>query len=244
MTKNLPAKLTSTDDLILTVDALKGVMPKRQKHNIDQHLVDELNKLVVDPEAREGFRENLLGYTNVLSDPNIKLNDYIQAVKYVSYKLLGYTNQESWMKTFPVRYQRLLDLKKGDGFVRSTVSCYNRGKLVNTILEQSLVPSWVLNHDLYQKALNTQLSLMMTADSEKVRTEAANSLLVHLKQPETTKMTLDVNVTQDDSIKELRDAAVDLAKVQRLAIQQKLNTADEVAKSKLIHADYEVVDVE
>jgi hypothetical protein len=165
-------------------------------------------------------------------------------VKYVSYKLLGYTNQESWMKTFPVRYQRLLDLDKGDGFIRSTVSCYNRGKLVNTILEQSLVPSWVLNHDLYQKALNTQLSLMMSAESEKVRTEAANSLLVHLKQPETTKMTLDVNVTQDDSIKELRDAAVELAKIQREAIQQKLNTADEVAKSKLITVDYEVIDIE
>jgi hypothetical protein len=244
MTKNIPANITSTDDVVLTVESLKGVMPKRQKHNINQHLVDELNKLVVDPEAREGFRENLLGYTSVLSDPNVKLNDYVQAVKYVSYKLLGYTNQESWMKTFPVRYQRLIDLGKTDGFIRSTVACYNRGKLVNTILEQTMVPSYVLNQDLYQKALNVQLGLMTSAESEKVRTEAANSLLVHLKQPETTKLTLDVNVTQDDSIKELRDATVALADVQRKAIEQGLNTAAEVAKSKLIPAEYEVIAVE
>lgn len=243
MTKNIPARLTSTDDEVLTIESLKSVMPKRQKHNITQHLVDELNKLVVDPEAREGFRSNLISYTSVLSDPNVKLNDYIQAVKYVSYQLLGYTNQESWMKTFPARYQKHVDSGKSAVFTRSTVACYNRGKLLNKIREQTMVPSWVLNQDLYQHALNVQLGLMTTAESEKVRTEAANSLLVHLKQPETTKMTLDVTVTQDDSIKELRDAAVALAQVQRLAIEQKLNTADEIARSKLIEADYEVVEV-
>lgn len=242
MVKNIPAKLTSTDGVILTVDALKTVMPKRQKHNISQSLVDELNRLVVDPEAREGFRENMLGYSNILRDPNIKLNDYIQAVKYVSYKMLSYNNQESWIKTFPERYQRLVDAKKDPGFIRATVANYNRNKIVATILEQAMIPAWVANQDLFQKALNTQLELMTAATSEKVRTDAANSLLTHLKQPETTKLTLDVNVTQDDSIKELRDAAVALAAVQREAIEAGLNTADDIAKSKILIGECERVD--
>lgn len=242
MPKNIPARLTTTDDVVLTVDALRDVMPKRQKHNITQHLVDELNKLVVDPEAREGFRENLVGYTNILSDPNIKLNTYIQAVKYVSYKLLGYNNQESWMKTFPERNQRLIDAGKSAGFLRATVANYNRNKIVNLIIEQTMVPSYVLNQDMYQKALNTQLLLMTTAESEKVRTEAANSLLVHLKQPETTKMTLDVNVKQDDSIRELHAATLELAKAQRLAIEAGINTADDIAKAKLINGECERID--
>jgi len=242
MTQNIPAKLTDTDNVVLTVDALRAVMPKRQKHNINQHLVDELNKLVVDPEAREGFRENLVGYTSVLQDPNIKLSTYVQAVKYVSYKLLGYTNQESWMKTFPVRYQRLITIGKSAGFIRSTVACYNRNKVVNLILEQTMVPSYVLNQDLYQKALNTQLELMVHASSEKVRTDAANSLLVHLKQPETTKLKLEVEVTQDDSIRQLRDATMELARAQKLNIESGAMTAAEVAKGKLINGECERVE--
>ena len=234
MVKNVPARLTSTDDEVLSVDALKAIMPKRQKHNITQHFVDELNKLVVDPEAREGFRENIMGYSSILGDPNIKLNTYVQAVKYVSYKMLGYSNQDSWIKTFPARYQRCVDAGKDAGFIRATVANYNRNKTVCTIIEQSMVPSWVVNQDMFQRALNTQCELMIGADSEKVRTEAANSLLVHLKQPETSKLTLDVNVKQDDSIRELRDATLELVKAQKEAIASGANTAEEIAASKLI----------
>lgn len=242
MPKNIVAKQTSIDDEILTVDALKAVMPKRQKHNINQNLVNELNKLVIDPEARESFRENMIGYTSILQDPNIKLNTYIQAVKYVSYKLLGYSNQESWIKTFPVRYQRLIDLEKSPGFIRSTVACYNRNKVVNLILEQAMIPCYVLNQDLFQKALNTQVKLMVDAKSEKVRTDAANSLLTHLKQPEITKIKLDIEVRQDDSIKQLRDATMELAKVQRLNIASGAMTADEVARAKIIDGECKRID--
>lgn len=241
MTKNIPAKITTTD-VVLTVDVLKAVMPKRQKHNINQSLVDELNKLVVDPEAREAFRENIIGYTSILQDPNIKLNTYIQAIKYVSYKLLGYTNQESWMKTFPVRYQRLIDLGKDAGFIRSTVACYNRNQIVNKILEQTMVPNWIVNHDSWQKALNTQVTLMVTAESEKVRTDAANSVLTHLAQPEVTKLTLDIEVRQDDSIRQLRDATLELVAAQKLNIQSGAMTAAEVAKGKIILGECERIE--
>ncbi len=234
---NQLARQVNTEDIPLTVDALKGVMPKRQKHNISKALVDELNLIVTDPEARDSFRENLLGYTNVLQDANIRLPTYIEAVKYVSYKLLGYTNQDAWIKTFPHRYQRCKDDGKDAGFIRATVSCYNRNKVVNLILEQTLVPSYVLNQDLYQKALNIQAKLMITADSEKVRTDAANSLLVHLKQPETTKVTLDVNVKEDDSIRELREATLELVNEQRLAIKAGAQTAKEVVEGKIINGE-------
>jgi hypothetical protein len=36
-------------------------------------------------------------------------------------------------------------------------------------MAQTLVPSYVLNADLYQKALNTSAELMISAKSEKVR---------------------------------------------------------------------------
>ena len=231
----LPVRQLNTENIPLTVEALKGVMPKRQRHNINKSLVDELNQICKEPEERDAFRENLLSYTNVLQDPNIRLPTYIEAVKYVSFKLMGMTNQESWIKTFPERYKRLVRQKKDAGFIRATVACYNRNKVVNKILEQTLIPSYVLNQDLYQKALNTQAQLMVTATSELVRTQAANSLLVHLKQPETTKLQLDIAVQEDDSIRELREATLELVKTQKQAIEAGVTNAREVAESKIIN---------
>ena len=101
-------------------------------------------------------------------------------------------------------------------------------------MEQSLVPSWVLNQDMYQSALNTQAELMLTANSEKVRSDAANSILTHLKQPETQKVELDVNVKQDSSISQLRDATMKLVAQQREALRAGAVDAQEIAHSPVV----------
>jgi len=238
----LPRRQLDTDDIPITVEALKAVMPKTKKHHITESLVDELNLIVSEPEARDAFRENLLSYTSVLNDPHVKLPSYVDAVKYVSYKLMGNTNQEAWIKTFPARYKRLMDAKKDAGFLRSTVACYQRNKIVNAVWEQSMIPTWVFNQDMHQKAINTQAELMIGAKSETVRCNAADSLLQHLKQPEQTKVTLDINVKEDDSIRELRDVTLSLAAQQRKMIDAGVMTADDMAKSKLIEGECERID--
>ena len=224
----------SSDEAPLTLETLKGAMPKRQKRNITKSLVDKINNLVTDPEARNVFREGILGYASVLTDPNIKMTTFLDAVKYVSYKQMGSSNQEAWIKTFPDRYQRVLRDGKSDDFIRATVSCYHRNKIVGILLEQSMIPTWVVNADLYQKAVNTQVILMASAKSEKVRTDAANSLLTHLKQPEASKLSVDVHVTQDDSLRELKEAALELVKEQKRAIEAGINSAEDIAKGKII----------
>lgn len=236
------AKALVQDPNPLTVDQLKALMPARQKQNISQKLVDELNQVMDDPSYREQFRENLLGYTDVLQDPNLTLPGYIAAVKYVSFKLMGLTNEKAWKKTFPDRYQRLIKEKKEDSYIRSVVCAYNRGKMVNQILQQTMVPIYVLNQDRVQEAINVQAGLMLSAKSEKVRCEAANSLLTHLKQPEATKVSLDIQVKQDESIDQLRKVMIDLADAQRKAISSGAMTPDEMAASTIIEGDAERVE--
>lgn len=240
--------LTPDADRPFTAEALKAVMPKRQKHNITDSLVDELNNLVSDPEERRTFRENLISYASILEDPNVKLPDYVHAVRYVSYQLMGMTNQQSWIKTFPDRYQRLIDdgkITEGDDVhLRATVSSYNKGKVVNAIREQSMIPTWILNNDVHQKAINRLAYLMVASKSEKVQADAAASLLTHLKMPETVKMKLDVEFKEDDSIKRLRKAVTDLAVAQREAIETGTSDAQRIAEAKLIDAEYERIDEE
>jgi hypothetical protein len=225
----------------LTVGQLKRTMPKARQHNVTPELVDKLNRLIDDPNEREAFRENILSYTGVLNDPKITITAYVQAVRYVSYKLMGYSNYEAWIKTFPERYQKMLDKGQTAGYMHSIVAQYNKGLTVNKILEAALVPVWVLNQDLFQKALNVQAELMATAKSEKVRSDAANSLLTHLKQPEATKLSVDVHVKEDDSVRELREATMELVRQQKLAIESGMKNAKEVAESKLIPGEYKRV---
>jgi hypothetical protein len=117
--------------------------------------------------------------------------------------------------------------------IASYVTAYNKSKLVNLVFEQTLIPSYVLNQDLYQKALNVQADLMVSAHSEKVRTDAANSLLTHLKMPEKQKVELEIGIKEDSSIAVLRQATLELARSQRLAMQAGQVTAQDVAHSKL-----------
>jgi hypothetical protein len=217
------------------LDTLRAAIPKSRRHNITQELTDAINGVVSDPEVRDAFRNNIVGFTDVLTDPKITITAYIQAVKYVSYKLSGHKDFDSYIKTFPDRYERMLDDGKTMEHIRAIVSQYNSGKTVMRILEQTLMPTHVLNYDIYQSAVNTQAQIMLNPlVSDKVRSDAANSLMIALKQPETQKVKVDITVKDDDSIRELKAVTLALAKQQKELIESGGADARIIAESKLV----------
>lgn len=227
----------------LTVDQFQKCLPDKVKKSINQELIDQINTTLSDPELYESYRDNLLSYTKVMADGRFKIQNYVDAVRYVSHKLMGASNIEAYIKTFPDKYSRFVAQGVEPKDIASYVTAYNKSKLVNLIFEQTLIPSYVLNQDLYQKALNVQAELMVTANSEKVRCDAANSLLTHLKMPETQKVELDINVKEDSSIQALRNSTLELARQQRLMIGAGAMNAQEVAHSRLEVVDVDVKEV-
>ena len=223
----------------LTIDQFKQALPDKVKKSVSQELIDQVNTTLSEPELFEAYRDNLLSYTKVMADGRFKVQEYVNAVRYVSHKLMGCTNIDAYTKTFPDKYQRFVAQGVAAKDIASYVTAYNKSKLVNLIFEQTLIPSYVLNQDLYQKALNVQAELMVTANSEKVRTDAANSLLTHLKMPEKQKVELEIGVKEDSSIAALRLATLELARQQRLGMEAGQMNAQEVAHSRI-----QVVDVE
>lgn len=218
----------------LTIDQFKQALPDKVKKSINQELIDQINTTLSDPEMFESYRENLLSYTKVMADGRFKVDSYVQAVKYVSHKLMGCTNIEAYTKTFPDKYQRFVQQGVQAKDIASYVTAYNKSKLVNLIFEQTLIPSYVLNQDLYQRALNVQADLMVNSGSDKVRCDAANSLLTHLKMPETQKVELEIGVKEDSSISQLRQATLELARQQRLAMEAGAMNAQEVAHARIV----------
>ena len=226
----------------LTIDQFKQALPANLKKSVNPSLIAEINKKLNDPDMYETYRENLLGYTHVMKEGKFKVSSYIDAVKYVSYKLMGKTNIDAFSLTFPDKVKRWQTQGVASKDIASYVTAYNKSKLVNLIYEQTLTPFWVINQDVYQKAINTQLELMQTAQSEKVRSDAANSILTHLKPPETKKVELDIGLKEDSAINALRDATAKLAEQQIEAIRSGKQNAQEVAHSSLLIEEGEVVD--
>jgi hypothetical protein len=225
----------------LTEDQFKMVLPSSMKRVVNQELMDSINNTINDPEALEVFRENLLSYTNVMQQGRFKITSYISAIKYVSFKLLGSTNIDAYIKTFPDKYTKFIANGVLSKDIASYSTAYNKSKLVNLIFEQTLVPTHVLNAHLYQDALNTQADLMMNAKSEKVRSDAANSLLTHLKRPEVQKFELDIGVKEDSSVHALRATTLALVEQQKQMLLSGIYNAKQIANSELI-IDAEVVD--
>lgn len=222
-----------------TLDDVKRAVPSHLRANVTQVLVDNLNNISTDPVVAEDIRNNFVSYTAILKEGRFKLEDYLNAVTYVSYKIMGHSNQDAYAKTFPQRYAALIARGVQQKDIASYVVAYNKGKLVNMILEQSLVPTWVLNQDLYQKAINVQAELMTSANSEKVRQEAANSLLTHLAKPKEGSFQINIGETENSGMREMRDLLRELAQSQKEAIQGgKMKTVD-VAAQRISYRDSE-----
>nr|WP_281440859.1 hypothetical protein [Acinetobacter baumannii] len=214
-------------------------MPEKFRKSVNQELVDQINTMLSDPDMYETFRDNLVSYTSVLQNGKFRVGDYVNAVKYVSYRLMNMTQLDAYRKTFPDKYQRFVAKGVLPKDIASYVTAYNKSKLVNEIMAQTMVPFHVLNQDLRQKALNKAVDLMMNASSEKVQVDATNIVLTHTKPPETQKVELDLGVKDSGVIEELRKATFEMAVQQQQLIKAGLKTAEETAETRMVGKVYE-----
>ena len=207
-------------------------MNKKFRHNVTDEMINFINATEGD-EFRSVYKENLIGFADVIQNGRYKMADYINAVKFVSYKLIGDSNTIAYAKTFPDRYQRLVDKNTPAKTISSFSTAYNKGDLVHKILERTLVPVHIINMDVHQEAINTQADLMRNAKSETVRQKAAECLIMQLKAPEAAKIEVDVSYS-NSSIDELRETTRALAQQQLKMIQSGAVTAEHIAHSDII----------
>ena len=229
---------------LLTLDLLRKTAPTNMKKMITQEMVDTINNLQEDEQFREYYRDGIIGYSHVLQDGRFKVTDYMNAVKFISYLNMGNPIIKAYAKTFPDRYMHYVSKGTEPKHIQSVASLYNKGKLVNLVREQSAIPFHVFNQDIRQKALMTQVELMQTARSEKVRSDAANSVLTHTKAPENVKVEMDIGIKDDKgAIHELRLATQELVRMQKERLIDGSMSVEQVAHSKLIQ-EQDIVDAE
>tara|TARA_B100000953_G_scaffold330_1_gene337 strand:+ start:657 stop:1430 length:774 start_codon:yes stop_codon:yes gene_type:complete len=229
--KDVDTSLETTDHL--TKEQLAGAVPdKRFRRHITDEVVAVINS-EPDSELRRVFRDNTLTYSSVLSTGKYSLAAYVNAIKFVSLKLMGDKSSVAYSKVFPDRYQNLIDKGASASYIASFADNYSKTGLITKIMEQTMVPTHILNAGVYQEAINVQAELMHTAKSELVRQKAAESLMSNLTAPTAAKVEIDIGYS-NDVVDDLRATTKALAQQQLKMILNGQSSAKEVAHSEII----------
>lgn len=225
----------------LEIEAVKKLVPKGQRTLITQEFLDKVEGMAGNSALGEAFKENFITYLGVMNSGKYKMDDYINAVKYVSHKLLGRSNIDAYAATFPERFQRLKD--EGQTQIDAFCSMYNKNKLVMQIYEQTIVPTHVLNAPLHQEAL-TELARMIRDPkvTGMVKVKACEAVLAATKAPEIIDHKLTIGMEQQETIADLRAVTEELAGAFRLAIEHKTKSLRDVAEARIVDAEYEEID--
>lgn len=230
---------------LMTVEMFQSALPKNQRGRVTQEVMDIINDALQDEFTRDQFADNFIGFTSVLSEGKWKMTDYVNAVKYVSYKVMGDTNIQAYAKTFPHRFQQFLAQGKSAKDQSAYVAMYHKSKLVQLITAQSIIPTHILNAHVFQEAINVQRDIMNDQDvSPKVRSDAANSLMTHLKAPEAKKVEVELGVKDSGELSELRKAMGQMAQMQFEKIVNGEVTPKDVAHFDLIEKKEPIEDAD
>lgn len=222
---------------MLTKDEFKQALPDKFRLNVTNELVDRVNAILADPDICDTYRENFISYAHVLQSGKFKIQNYIDAVKYVSFRLMNYKQTKAYSLAFPEKIADWQARGVSDKDMSSYITAYNKSKLVTELYAQTLIPTSILNQDLHQEALKTQADLMRTAKSEMVQHLAAKTILEMTKPPETQKVELSLGEKQGNHIDALREATMALVAQQRAAIQAGAMNAQDAAHCRVIEAE-------
>lgn len=221
--------------MALTQADVKAALPAHLHVAATPAFVNKLNNIAADPLVAEEVEKNFISYAKVLLDGKYKTEDYLNAVAYTTYKLLGHTNQEAYSLTFPDRIREMTAKGYDKQKISSFVAAYHKGQLVSAILQQAIIPAFVLHQSKFHDAINTQHSIAMdTGALNKDRVAAADSLIKALTPPQAKEVNINLGVQESSGMKELRETILDLATQQRNHIA---NGGDvhAIAESKLIN---------
>lgn len=202
--------------MALTTAEVKSALPAHLHTAVTPQFVDKLNNIAADPAYAEEIERNFVSYSKVLMEGKYKTEDYLNAVAYTTFKLLGHTNQEAFSLTFPDRIRRMTAAGYDNKKISSFVAAYHKGQLVSAILQQTIIPAFVLHQSKFHDAINTQHSIAMDDQAlNKDRVAAADSLIKALTPPQAKEINVNLGVQESSGMKELRETLLQLATEQR-----------------------------
>lgn len=207
--------------MALTAAEIKSALPPHLHTAVNQQFVDKLNNIASDPLVAEEFEKNFVSYGKVLLEGRFKTDDYMNAVSYVTYKMLGHNNQDAFALTFPDRIRNMTAKGYDKKQISSYVAAYHKGQLVTAILQQTIVPAWVLHQTKFHDAVGALHEILTdTGALNKDRVAAADSLMKHLTPPVAKEVNINLGVQESSGMAELRNEILRVAEQQQQLVME------------------------
>lgn len=226
---------------LLTVEGLQKIYPRKVNRETLEECIEIMNKSIVDMDfvMREHYRDNLVNVIDVIKEgERIKFADYVKAVKFCSFKMAGYTDVRAYSLTFPERIERMAKEGISNANLYVYANSYSKNKVVVEIMAKLIVPTHIMYQDYFHMAVKTQVEIM-TDDSvsPKVRSDAANSLMTHLKQPEIKQAELKISTNDSGVIGSLAEALNNLSSAQKQALSSGSIKLKDISEAEIIEVE-------
>jgi hypothetical protein len=235
----------------LTLPLIQSQLTAKQKLQVTEETVDEINKLANNPDYGPEFLEAYLDCLNVFAEAT--RNDhkqYLNAMKFFSLVEADNSLTDSYIKVFPERYERRRAGNPGKTpdqvaqLLRGEASRYNKSRLLCEIRRVATIPVQLVHRHLLHEAILQTAHLMTNAKSEMVRQKAADTLIRELKPSEDQTLKVEVNDGAKSVIAELHKATKELAAQQRESIMAGVPIKQIAAARIFDNDDEDVIDVE
>nr|DAK29450.1 MAG TPA: hypothetical protein [Caudoviricetes sp.] len=114
-------------------------------------------------------------------------------------------------------------------------SIYSKNKTVVEVMAKLVVPTHIMFQDIFHQAVKVQSELMLNDKiSPKVRSDAANSLMTHLKTPEVKQAELKVDVQGSGAIEQLAEALGSLSGKQSEMLREGRYSLKDIREATII----------
>lgn len=228
---------------LLSVEGLRQIYPRRVNDEVLEECVKIMNQSIVDMDSimQEHYRDNLINVIDVIKEgTRVRFDDYVKAVKFCSFKMAGYSDTRAYSLTFPERIERMAKEGISNTNLYVYANSYAKNKIVTEIMAKLLVPTHIMFQDYFNLAVKTQVEIM-TDDSvsPKVRSDAANSLMTHLKQPEIKQAELKISTNDNGAIGQLAEALNNLSGSQRDKILEGKYTIQDISEAVIYEENNE-----
>lgn len=244
VTKDLVEDIINPPMKLMEIDTFKRIYPRKVNQETAEQCVQMINESIqgMDFLMREHYRDTLISVFDILDGSNgkYKFTDYLNAVKFVTFKLSGHSDVRAYAMTFPDRVDRMAQEKVPTSHLYVYASGYAKNKLVVDIQSKLIVPTHILFQDVFHNAVKVQATIMNDDNvAPKVRVEAANSLMTHLKQPEVKKAELQVTTKDTGAIGQLTEALNNLSKRQSDMLTSGSFSLKDLREATIIEVDDE-----
>lgn len=223
----------------VTVEELKILYPIKVAGKVLEQAAEILNTATEDMDyvmAKE-FRDNCLSFIDILknSKSRVSFADYVNACKFATFKLAGNTDVRAYALTFPDRIRRMERDKVPNSHLYQYASIYSKNKTVVEVMAKLVVPTHIMFQDIFHQAVKVQSELMLDDKiSPKVRSDAANSLMTHLKTPEVKQAELKVDVQGSGAIEQLAEALGSLSGKQSEMLREGRYSLKDIREATII----------